>query len=113
VILPWENLPVVQTSLEAPAVQSTADTVALLQADMRYLVAHTAIKVHSNRPELQMIVNTQRGQIVPRGKCKFTDGSTVEFQDIGMPQVGCETMTVAELMARVWDAAKNLGITIL
>jgi hypothetical protein len=89
---------------------SVAETVALLQRDMAYMVAATAIKVHSNRPELRMVVNTERGQIVPRGECKFTDGTTVEFQDIGMPQVGALLMTVQELMMRIWDAARKLEL---
>ncbi len=64
------------------------DVIALLQADLRFMTAYTAVLVHSNQAALQMLVNTERGQIVPRGECKFTDGSTLQFQDIGMPQVG-------------------------
>lgn len=94
---PWEPTPV-------------SETVALLQRDVAYLVTHTAVLVHSSRPELVTLVNTARGQIVPRGQCKFTDGSTVEFQDIGMPQVGAPSMTVQELMAYVWGVANQLGL---
>lgn len=96
---PWE-----------PAVQTTEDTVKLMQRDITYMVRFTAVLVHSKHPALQMLVNTARGQIIPRGECKFTDGSTFEFQDIGMPQVGAPQMTVAELMARVWDVARELGL---
>lgn len=96
---PWE-----------PAVQTTEDTVKLLQRDLGYIVSHTGVMVHSTRPELQMLVNTPRGQIVPRGECRFTDGSTMELQDIGAPQIGAQEMTVAELMARVWEIAKKLEL---
>lgn len=96
---PWEPAPV-------------TETVALLQRDFAYAVAFTAVKVHSNRPELQILVNTARGQIVPRGECKFTDGTTVEFQDIGMCQPGVPQMTVQELMAWVWQIAGEMGLEI-
>jgi hypothetical protein len=94
---PWEPVPI-------------ADTVALLQRDFAYAIQYTAVLVRSNRPELQMLVNTQRGQIVPHGECKFTDGSTFELQDLGMPQVGIFEMTVKDLLAKVWEAALNLGL---
>lgn len=102
---PWEKLP---APTEPPA--ATADVIALLQADLRYIVTHTAVVVRSNRPELVMLVNTQRGQIIPQGVCRFTDGTTAEFQDIGMPQVGAPLMTVKELAASVWNVAKDLGL---
>lgn len=94
---PWEPVPL-------------ADTVALLQRDMAYVLRHTAVMVHSPHAELQLIVNTKRGQIVPRGECKFSDGSTLEFHDIGAPQVGAPEMTVDELMTRVWEIARELGL---
>ena len=97
---PWEPAPL-------------ADTVALLQRDMRYALQHTGVMVHSPHTALQIIVNTQRGQIVPRGECKFSDGSALEFQDIGMPQVGAPQMTVAELMTRVWNIARELGLELI
>ncbi len=96
---PWEPLPL-------------ADTVALLQRDFAYAVQHTAVLVRSNRPELQILVNTQRGQIVPRGECKFTDGSTFELQDLGMPQIGAQVMSVRDLVAKVWDITRELGLEI-
>lgn len=97
---PWEPVPV-------------EETLALLQRDLAYAVQYTAVVVHSNRPELAMCVNTKRGQIVPLGECKFTDGTTLELQDIGMPQVGAPTMTVPELMTRVWNAARELGLELV
>jgi hypothetical protein len=96
---PWEPVPV-------------SETVALLQRDFAYAVRMTAVVVHSNRPELQICVNTARGQIVPRGECRFTDGSTIELHDIGMPQVGCSEMSVRELMDHVWNIARNLELTL-
>jgi hypothetical protein len=95
--MPWEPVPV-------------SETVALLQRDFAYAVQMTAVCVHSNRPEFQIVVNTRRGQIVPRGECKFTDGSTIEIRDLGMPQVGCSEMTVRELMEHVWSVARDLKL---
>ena len=95
--MPWEPVPL-------------DETVTLLQRDFAYAVQMTAILVHSNQPELRMCVNTPRGQIVPRGVGRFTDGSTMELQDLGMPQPGCPVMSVDELVAKVMDVARNLGL---
>lgn len=97
---PWEPV--------KPA--STEETVAALQRDMAYIVAYTAVVVHSTRDELRMVVNVRRGQIVPRGECSFTDGSTFELQDIGAPQIGADEMTVKGLMAKVFEIATGLGL---
>lgn len=96
---PWEPAPV-------------ADTVALLQRDMAYMVQWTAIKVHSNRPELQLTVNTQRGQIIPRNEFKYKDGTTVEFQDLGMPQIDVQQMSVKALVMLVIERGNDLGLEI-
>lgn len=98
--MPWEPAPV----------EPVETTVAKLQADLRYMVTHTAILTHCDRPELSMCVNTSRGQIIPQGLCKFKDGTTVEFQDIGMPQVGAPEMTVRDLIAQMWSVAQQLGL---
>ena len=95
--MPWEPAPL-------------TETVALIQRDLATMVACTAVLVRSERPELRMVVNTPRGQIIPRGVCNFSDGSTTEFQDLGMPQPGAEMMLIGELMARVWDRAQELGL---
>lgn len=97
---PWEPVPV-------------DETVRLLQRDFAYAVQYTAVLVRSNRPALEMCVNTRRGQIVPQGECKFTDGSKFELQDIGMPQPGAPAMSVQELMARVWDLARELNLELV
>lgn len=97
---PWEPVPV-------------EDTVRLLQRDFAYAMTHTAVLVHSNCEALSMLVNTPRGQIVPRGECKFTDGTTFELQDVGMPQPGAPMMSVKELMARVWDLAREIGLELM
>lgn len=97
---PWEPAPL-------------PETVAKLQADMAYIVAYTGVVVHSSRPELRALVNTKRGQIVPRGEVKFSDGTTLELQDIGAPQVGAPEMTVRDLMTQIWDTARELRLEIL
>lgn len=97
--MPWEPAPV-------------EETLALLQKDVAYMVTHTCVVVRSNREELRLRVNTLRGQIVPRGECKFSDGTTIEYQDLGMPQPGVLEMTVDELTTHVWQLARNLGLEI-
>ena len=94
---PWEPAPL-------------DEKVELLARDVAYIVTHTAVIVQSERAELRILVNTPRGQIVPRGTCKFTDGTTVEFQDIGAPQPGAPEMLVGELMVRTWNVAASLGL---
>ncbi len=98
-IFPWE-----------PAPRLIEDTIALLQSDFAYAVTHTAVVVHSNNPALVFEANTHRGQLVPRGEVKFLDGTTVELQDIGMPQVNAQYMTVQQIMSRVWKLASELGL---
>lgn len=94
---PWEPVPV-------------EETLALLQRDVAYMVTHTAVLVHSNQAALEMLVNTARGQIVPRGECVFTDGSKFELQDMGMPQIGAPTMSVQKLLAHLQDIVQQLGL---
>ena len=81
-----------------------------LQADFAFAIRHTAILVRSSNPELRMVVNTERGQKLPIGEGIFTDGTTIELQDIGMPQPNCPVMTVQELIQAVMDKAKELGL---
>lgn len=99
---PWE-----QVSEPAPHAN---DPLAAMQRDLSYIVTHTAVLVHSKHSALQMLVNTARGQLIPRGECKLTDGSTIEFQDIGMPQPNTPAMTVEELGTRVWEIVRELGL---
>jgi hypothetical protein len=98
---PWEP---------EPAPLSVDETLAALRRDFAYVVRNTAVTVHSNRDALAMLVNTPRGQIIPRGEVKFSDGTTVEFQDIGMCQPGAPYMTVPELLTKVWETARELGL---
>ena len=98
-LFPWE-----------PAPRSVEDAIALLQSDFAYAVTHTAVVVHSNNPALMFTANTHRSQLVPRGEVKFLDGTTVELQDIGMPQVHAQYMTVQQIMSRVWKLASELGL---
>lgn len=99
---PWE--------VDKPTLEGT---VALLQKDMTYMVTHTAVLVHSNNAPLRMLVNTRRGQIVPRNECKFKDGTTLEFQDLGMPQINVSEMSVPELIELVWNKAQELGLELV
>lgn len=106
-LFPWEPTP-----------RSVEDTIALLQSDFAYAVTHTCVVVHSNNPALVFTANTQRGQLVPRGEVKFlgADGvttTTVELQDIGMPQVNAQYMTVQQIMSRVWKLASELGLELV
>lgn len=100
---PWEQLPA----------RPLDEQFAALQKDVAYIVRFTAILVRSKHEALAMLVNTPRGQIVPQGACRFTDGSTLEFQDIGAPQPNCPTMTIAELLRLVYDRATDLGLALV
>jgi len=95
--MPWEPVPV-------------DEAITLLQRDFAYAVTHTGIMVHSNQAALQMLVNTARGQIVPRGVGRFTDGSTIELIDVGMPQPNVPAMSIEQLVGRVMDVARELGL---
>jgi hypothetical protein len=86
------------------------DPVKALQADFAFAIGHTAILVRSSNPELRMVINTERGQKLPIGEGIFTDGTTIELQDIGMPQPSVPTMTVQELIQVVMDKARELGL---
>lgn len=97
---------------ETASEPSLAETVRALQADMAYAIGHTAILVRSSNTLLRMVANTVRGQSMPPGVCTFTDGSTVEFQDIGMPQAGVPEMTVPELVRAVFHKATELELEI-
>lgn len=100
---PWEQLPVASE-------RTVEDTVKLLQKDFAYAIQFTAILVHSNRPEFHKLVNTRRGQIVPRGECRFTDGTKFELQDVGMPQPGAPEMTVRDLITELSSIATALEL---
>jgi hypothetical protein len=95
-----------------PPKRSAEDTIALLQSDFAYAVANTAIVVHSNNPAFAFIANTQRGQLIPRGEVKFSDGTTVELQDIAMPQPNVPYLTVPQIMSRLWKLASESGLEI-
>jgi hypothetical protein len=95
-----------------PPRQSAEDAIELLKRDFAYAVANTAVVVHSNNPALVLTANTPRGQLVPRGEVKFTDGTTVELQDIGMCQPNVPYMTVQQIMSRIWKLASDLGLEI-
>lgn len=114
---PWEQTHELTTAevaeIHAGGRPPVAETVAAMQRDMAYMVTHTAVLVQSRHAALAMLVNTPRGQIIPRGECTFTDGSTLAFQDIGMPQPGAPEMTLKELMARAWEVARDLGLELV
>lgn len=89
------------------------DPIEALQRDFAYAVANTAIIVQSNHPAFAMTVNTPRGQSVPRGQVKFSDGTTIELQDIGMCQPGVPFMSVQEIMSHIWSRASELGLELV
>lgn len=95
---------------EVAAAPSTEETVRLMQRDFAYAVTHTGVMVHSKHEALRMLVNTPRGQIIPRNACVFSDGSEFELHDIGMPQPNAPTMTVQELLKKLWETAQGLGL---
>jgi hypothetical protein len=91
------------------------ETVRAIQRDMMFAVSQTAVLVRSDMPELRMVANTARGQEIPKGLCTYSDGTkgygvSVEFQDIGMPQIGVPTMTMQELIQAVHAKATELGL---
>lgn len=103
--MPWEQPDV------PPEASDVAETVRALQADLRFMVSHTAILVRSNDSALRMVFNTERGQNMPDPlKCMFRDGTTVEFQDIGMPQPGMPTKTIKEIVTAALEKALLLGL---
>jgi hypothetical protein len=95
-----------------PPRRSVEDTVALMQQDFAYAVTNTAVVVHSNNAAFTFIATTARGQLMPRGEVKFSDGTTVELQDIGMCQPNTPYMTVPQIMSRLWKLASDLGLEI-
>ena len=99
--MPWEQ----------PEVDDVAAIVRALQADLRFAVGHTAILVRSNNEALRMVFNTERGQNMPNPlKCTFRDGTTMEFQDIGMPQPGVPTKTIKDIVTAALEQAFALGL---
>lgn len=92
--------------------EQVANIVTALQKDFAFAVRHTSVLVRSTNEALRMVVNTERGQLMPPGAVTFTDSSTVEFQDVGMPQPGCPTMTLPEIVKAVFAKATELGLTI-
>ena len=96
-----------------PPRRSVEDTLDLLRNDFAYAVANTAVVVHSNNPALVLTANTPRGQLIPRGEVKFTDGTTIELQDIGMCQPNVPYMTVQQIMSRIWKLASDLGLELM
>jgi hypothetical protein len=94
-----------------PAERTTEELVDSLRNDFAYAVRYTAILVHSKHEALQILVNTPRGQIIPRNECRFTDGSSFELQDVGMPQPGAPNIaSVSELLRWLWEIAQELNL---
>jgi hypothetical protein len=98
VIYPWQE----KLTLE--------EIVTALQRDFAFAVKHTAVMVRSTNPELCLVVNTERGADIPAGKACFSDGTEIEMQDIGMPQVGIPLMTARELADLILQRATELGL---
>lgn len=101
-LMPWETRP-----------RPVEDTVALLQRDFAYAVMNTAVVVHSSNPAFAFTANTPRGQLMPKGEIKFSDGTTVEVQDIGMCQANVPYMTVSQIIQRILKTAGDAGLEFL
>jgi hypothetical protein len=98
-----------------PSLENLVATVRAIQADIAFAVTHTAVLARSDNALLRMVVNTPRGQEIPKGVVKYSDGglhiaATIEFQDVGMPQVGVPTMSMLELAQLVHTKALELGL---
>jgi hypothetical protein len=103
--MPWEQPDA------PPETNDLAETVRALQRDLQFMVSHTAILVRSNDSALRMVFNTERGQSMPDPlKCTFRDGTTMEFQDIGMPQPGVPTKNIEEIVIAALEKALELGL---
>lgn len=100
-MMPWDDPPPI----------SAADEIAAMKRDFAYAVETTCIAVHSNNEAFRMLVNTKRGQLVPRNEVKFSDGTTVELQDTGMCRPNVPYMTVQEILAKIVSIADELGLT--
>lgn len=109
--LPWQPPPAALPWAQPE--RPLSETVRLLQADVSYMVKHTAVAVHVTGPHaatLSMVANTPRGQLVPTGEGRLTQGHVVIFQDIGMPQPGLPEMTIDELSQALTEKALALGL---
>lgn len=110
---PWEQkLPELTAQAEPPA-KPVEDVVKALQADLRYMVTHTAVLVRATGPHeaaLGMLVNTARGQLIPAGVAKYSGGHTIQFQDLGMPQIGAPEMTIDKLVQCLFGVTQQLGL---
>lgn len=108
---PWEQetLPAAPEPGQLPTTQLEKQ-VELLTKDFATAVAYTAVLVHSPHAELRILANVPRGQLVPQGVAKYSDGSTVQFQDVGMPQPGAPFMGIPELLRRVFELTQELGL---
>lgn len=107
-LFPWETPPI-----EEPAEPLTLEqTVAAMQLDFAYAVKTTAVAVHSNSPDFRMLVNSPRGVLLPRNEVRFSDGTTIEFQDIGLCQPNVPYMTLPELMSAVLSIAREKELEI-
>lgn len=103
--MPWEQPDT------PPEASDLAETVRALQADLQFMVSHTAILVRSDNSALRMVFNTERGQSMPDPlKCMFRDGTAMEFQDIGMPQPGVPTKTIKDIVTAALEQALALGL---
>jgi hypothetical protein len=121
--MPWEQPDTPPEIDDAPQIDMDAarreamdrlnivETVRALQADLQFMVSHTAILVRSDNLLLRMVFNTERGQSMPNPlKCTFRDGTVMEFQDIGMPQPGVPIKTIKEIVTAALEKAFSLGL---
>lgn len=107
---PWEQETLPAPIAETPPAMPIEKQVEALARDFTVAVRCTGVVVHSKHEALQILVNVPRGQLIPRNEAKLSDGSTIEFQDIGMPQPGAPFINVSELVRRVLEICSELGL---
>lgn len=107
---PWEQETLPAAPEPAAPAMPIEKQVELLTRDFATAVAYTAVLVHSPHAALQILVNVPRGQIIPQGVAKYSDGSTVYFQDIGMPQPGAPFEDMPWLLRTVFEITQELKL---
>lgn len=93
---------------EWPWAPQPEDPLADIKRDMGTMITHTCLAVKSSHEAFKgMAMNVPRSVDNPTGKGTYRDGTTIEFIDLGMPQLGVQFGTIADLLRTVEWAAKD------